>query len=95
MPQLGSRRRGPESLVVGGIALTPHRLFVCTAIGGLVLALALMITFHLTKPKKRKPVLAVDFDEVCAHFPSPPAPGTSPPAGAAAAAASTSSKAGP
>ena len=64
MPQLGSRRRGPESLVVGGIALTPHRLFVCTAIGGLVLALALMITFHLTKPKKRKPVLAVDFDDV-------------------------------
>ena len=68
MPRLGRRRRGPESLVVGGIALTPHRLFVCTVIGGLVLALALMITFHLTKPKKRKPVLAVDFDEVCVGY---------------------------
>ena len=70
MPVPGSRRRGPERLLVGGFEVTPHGLFIGAVIGGLVAAAALLCIFHFTKPKpkKRKPVLAVDFDEVCVGY---------------------------
>ena len=70
MPVPGSRRRGPERLLVGGFEVTPHGLFIGAVIGGLVAAVALLCIFHFTKPKpkKRKPVLAVDFDEVCVGY---------------------------
>ena len=44
--------------------------FGTAVIGGLVAAVALLCIFHFTKPKpkKRKPVLAVDFDEVCVGY---------------------------